>query len=255
MEQIAESHYRVGQGSQAEILRAQLQHTRILQEITMHHRDMGQVQAEIKQALGRPQTSPDITAEPLKERILPPRSDFMDGIQHENPDVAFREQQLMRSAKQVELADKEFRPDFGVEYMYQNTDRKFRDYHMLTLTVTLPNRSRVRSDLAAATEQQRMASSELNAEIQRRMAEAQTQYVTAQASAEQLKIYRDGLIPQAEALYRASVVAYQANRENFDALLSSFRDLLDFEEQYQKELSEHEAALARLESLTGVTLP
>lgn len=101
----------------------------------------------------------------------------------------------------------------------------------------------------------RMAASALSAEVQRRLAEVQSQYVAAQASSEQLKIYREGLIPQAEATYRAALAAYEANRQEFGAVLSSFRDLLDFEEQYQKELSEHESALARLESLTGVTLP
>jgi outer membrane protein TolC len=139
--------------------------------------------------------------------------------------------------------------------MYQNTDRKFRDYYMLTLTVTLPNRGRRRAELAAAAEHQQTATSELNAEIQRRSAEVQSQYVSAQTSGEQLKIYREGLIPQAEATYRAALAAYQANRQDFETLLSSLRDLLDFEEQYQKELSEHESALAHLESLTGVTLP
>jgi isopenicillin N synthase-like dioxygenase len=77
----------------------------------------------------------------------------------------------------------------------------------------------------------------------------------ARTSAEQLRIFREGLMPQSEAAFRAAMAAYQANRQDFETLLSSFRDSLDFEEQYQKELSEHESALARLESLTGVTLP
>jgi outer membrane protein, heavy metal efflux system len=255
MEQITESRYRVGQGNQAEVLRAQLQHTRILQEITMHHREAGQVQAQLKQLLGRSQDSPDIIAEPLRERALPPNGNLLENVLQHNPEVAFRQQVAKRNEKQVELARKEFRPDFGLEYMYQNTDRKFSDYYMLTLTVTLPNRGRRRAELAAATEHQQTAASELSAEIQRRLAEVQSQYVAAQTSGEQLKIYREGLIPQAEATYRAALASYQANRQEFGALLSSFRDLLDFEEQYQKELSEHESALARLESLTGVTLP
>ncbi|MFL6314162.1 MAG: TolC family protein [Terriglobales bacterium] len=255
MEQIAESRYRVGQGNQAEALRAQLQHTRILQEITMHHREAGQVQAQVKQLLGRWQDSPDIIAEPLRERALPPNGNLLENVSQHNPEVAFRQQVAKRNEKQVELARKEFRPDFGLEYMYQNTDRKFRDYYMLTLTVTLPNRGRRRAELAAATEHQQTAASELSAEIQRRLAEVQSQYVAAQTSSEQLKIYREGLIPQAEATYRAARAAYEANRQEFGAVLSSFRDLLDFEEQYQKALSEHESALARLESLTGETLP
>lgn len=255
MEQIAETHYRVGQGNQAEVLRAQLQHTRILQEITMHHREAGQVQAQLKQLLGRAQDSPDIIAEPLRERALPPNANLLESVRQHNPDVAFRQQVAQRNDKQVELARKEFRPDFNLEYMYQNTDRKFRDYYMLTLTVTLPNRGRRRAELAAATEHQQTATSELRAEIQRRLAEVQSQYVASQTSGEQLKIYHEGLIPQAEATYRAALASYQANRQDFGTLLSSFRDLLDFEEQYQKELSEHESALARLESLTGVSLP
>ena len=36
IEQIAESRYRVGKGNQQEVLKAQLQHTRILQEVNMN---------------------------------------------------------------------------------------------------------------------------------------------------------------------------------------------------------------------------
>lgn len=256
MEQIGESRYRVGQGSQAEVLKAQLQHTRILQEITMHHREVGQLQAQIKQLLGRPQDSPDLVAEPLRERALPSdAADLLERVRQHNPEIITRELLGKSAGKQVELAQKEFHPDFGVQYMYQNTDRKFRDYYMLTLSVTFPNRGRKKAELAASVENAKMAASALNAEVQRRLAEVQSEYVTAQTSSEQLKIYREGLIPQAEAAYRASLAAYQSSHQDFGTLLSSFRDLLDFQEQYQKELSEHEAALARLESLTGVELP
>lgn len=256
MEQIAESRYRVGQGNQQEVLKAQLQHTRILQEINLHHREQGQLQARLKQLLARAQESPDIVTEPLRERALPKAaSELLQQTRQNNPEITARERMVKRADLQTELARKEFRPDFGLQYIYQNTDRKFRDYYMLTFTVTLPNRGRRRAELAEATENRQSATAELNAEVQRRQAEVQDQYVMAQTSAEQLKIFREGLMPQAEATLRAAMAAYQANRQDFETLLSSFRDALDFEEQYQKELSEHESALARLESLTGVVLP
>ena len=256
MEQIAESRYRVGQGNQQEVLKAQLQHTRILQEINLHHREQGQLQAQIKQLLARAQDSPDIVTEPLRERALPESaSELLQQARQNNPEINGRERLVKRADLQAELARKEFRPDFGLQYLYQNTDRKFRDYYMLTFTVTLPNRGRRRAELAEATENRQTATAELNAEVQRRQAEVQDQYVMAITSAEQLRIFREGLMPQAEATLRAAMAAYQANRQDFETLLSSFRDVLDFEEQYQKELSEHESALARLESLTGVTLP
>jgi cobalt-zinc-cadmium efflux system outer membrane protein len=256
MEQLAESRYRVGKGNQQEVLKAQLQHTRILQEISMHHRDQAEQQAQLKKLLGRTQESPDIVTEPLHERSLPPDSaDLLRQVGGNNPEVATRTALADRADKLVELSHKEFRPDFAVQYMYQNTDRKFRDYYMATLTVTLPNRDRRRAELAQALEEQKAARDSLDAETQRRKADVQAQYAIAKLSEEQLRIYREGLIPQAEATFRSAQVAYESNRQDFETLLSSFRDMLDFSEQYQKELSEHEAALARLESLTGVVLP
>lgn len=256
LEQVAESRYRVGQGSQQEVLKAQLQHTKILQEISMNHREQGQLQAQLKQALGRPQASPDIVTEPLRERALPANASALLGkVGEGNAEVEVRRQMVQKSEKQTELAHKEFRPDMGLQFMYQNTDRKFRDYYMFTFSVTLPNRGRRKAELAQALEQQQAASAELETEVQRRSAETQDQIVLAQTSAEQLRIYREGLMPQAEATFRAAMAAYEANRQDFETLLSSFLDVLKFEEEYQKELSDHEAALARLESLTGVTLP
>ena len=256
IEQIAESRYRVGGGTQQEVLKAQLQHTRILQQISLNKREQGQFQSQLKAVLGRTQDSPDIVTEPLHERPLSTTpQELLDGVRAANPDVNAREQLVSRAGKQIELAHKEFKPDFGLQYMYQNTDRKFRDYYMLTFSVTLPNRGRRNAELAQAMEEQQAAKSDLASEIQKRQSEVQEQYVMAQTSAEQLKIYREGLIPQAEATYQAALAAYQANRQDFETLLSSLRDILEFKEQYQQELSDHEIALARLESLTGVTFP
>ncbi len=52
------SRYSLGQGSQADVLKAQIEHTKILREITMHHQEMGQLQVSLKQLLHRSQTSP-----------------------------------------------------------------------------------------------------------------------------------------------------------------------------------------------------
>jgi outer membrane protein TolC len=255
IEQIAESRYRVGKGNQQEVFKAQLQHTRILQEINMHHRDQAEAQIQLKRLLGRSQDSPDVMTEPLRERPVPELSELLQQAGATNPEVAARKAGVDRADKMIELAHKEFRPDFASEYMYQNTDRKFRDYYLFTFTMTLPNRGRRRAELAQALEERRAASAELDAEKQRRMAEVQEEYQTARLSGDQLKIYREGLMPQAEATLQSAMAAYQANQQDFETLLSSFRDVLDFEEQYQKELSVHESALARLESLTGVTVP
>src|ERR1700746_114397 len=70
VEQATEARYRVGQGNQQDALKAQLQHTKILQEIAHHHQEEGQLEAQLKQVLNRPQTSPDIITEPLTSTFL-----------------------------------------------------------------------------------------------------------------------------------------------------------------------------------------
>jgi len=254
VEQIVESRYRVGKGNQQEVLKAQLQSTKILQEITMHHREVGQLEAQLKQLLNRPQESPDIQTEPLAARSLTySASDLLSLAKQENPNVKAQEAMLAKTESQVELAKKEFRPDFTVQYMYQNTDRKFRDYYMAGFSITLPNRGRRKAELAEAEANRDQANKQLEAEVQHRLAEVQDQYVVAQTSAEQLKIYKDGLIPQSNATFQSALAGYQANRQDFETLLSSFMDVLNLETEYQRELADHEVAMARLEMLTGVS--
>src|SRR5712672_4297014 len=71
VQEASEALYRVGRGNQQDVLKAQLQHTKILQEISHHHQEEGLLEAQIKQVLGRPQESADIVAETLTLRALP----------------------------------------------------------------------------------------------------------------------------------------------------------------------------------------
>ncbi|MGA7318250.1 MAG: TolC family protein [Silvibacterium sp.] len=68
--QDATAHYQVGQGMQQDILEAQVNHTKIVREITMHHQQKGRLQAHLKGLLNRDQTLPDIVNEDLNETPL-----------------------------------------------------------------------------------------------------------------------------------------------------------------------------------------
>src|SRR5437868_10667061 len=88
VQQAAEARYRVGQGNQQDVLKAQLQHTKILQEIAHHHQEQGLLEAQIKQLLGRPQESADIVAETLTMRSLPyTATELLHRAREQNHDV------------------------------------------------------------------------------------------------------------------------------------------------------------------------
>jgi outer membrane protein, heavy metal efflux system len=256
VQEASESRYRVGQGNQQDVLKAQLQHTKILQEIAHHHQEGGLLQAQIKQVLGRPQESADIVTETLTVRTLPySAAELLQKAREQNPDVHSKQASIRQQETQVELAHKNFRPDFNVQYAYEHTGSQTRDYYMATFGIRLPNRGRQKAELAEARENQERARLELDAESQRVLSEVQQQYVRAKTSEEQLKIYSDGLVPQSEATFQSAQSAYQSNRQDFESLLSGFLDVLNLDLEYRNELVEHESALAELERLTGVDLP
>ena len=256
VEEAAEARYRVGQGNQQDVLKAQLQHTKILQEVAHHHQEEGLLEAQLKQFLGRPQESPDIVADILRLRVLPyTAAELLQRAGEQNPDVHSKQASIQQQQTQVELAHKNFRPDFNVQYMYQHNASQFKDYYMATFGIRLPNRGRQKAELAEAQQNQERARQELDTESQRVLSEVQQQYVRAKTSEERLKIYSDGLVPQSEATFRSALSAYQSNRQDFESLLSGFLDVLNLDLEYRGELVEHESALAELERLTGVDLP
>jgi cobalt-zinc-cadmium efflux system outer membrane protein len=253
--QDATAHYQVGQGMQQDVLQAQVNRTKIVKEITMHHQQMGQMQAHIKGLLNRDQGSPDIVTEDLIETPLEHSSnELLVVVRQNNPQIQVDASSIRKQDAQLASAKRESKPDFEVGYMYQNTDRKYRDYYMFTFDVRFPRKKRVNAEVAEATERRAESQQTLDAHLQQQLAEVQQEYVKATSDEELLKEYREGLIPQSDAAYRATLSAYAFNREQFIHVLSYFTDVLNLKLEYAETLEDHEAALAHLESLTGATL-
>jgi cobalt-zinc-cadmium efflux system outer membrane protein len=253
--QDATAHYQVGQGMQQDVLQAQVNRTKIVREITMHHQQMGQIQANLKGLLNRDQGSPDIVTEDLIATPLQRTSDeLLAMVRQNNPQLQVDASSIRKQDAQLASAKREGKPDFEVGYMYQNTDRKYRDYYMFTFDVRVPRKARVNAEIAEATERRSESQQTLNAHLQQQLAEVREGYVKAASDEELLKEYREGLIPQSDAAYRATLSAYASNREQFIHVLSYFTDTLNLRLEYVQTLVDHEAALAHLESLTGATL-
>jgi outer membrane protein TolC len=237
--QSALSQYSLGQGSQADVLKAQLEHTKILREVTMHH---SQESADI--------LPEHLTATPLRYtadelRVL---------VQGHNPAVYMDAKAVEKQDAQLKSAQRDGKPDFNVGYMFEQTGGGYRDYYVLTLNMRLPRHKRVEGEIAEASERLNQSKQELDSHVQQQLAEVQKQYVAVSSAEELLKEYQEGLIPQAEAAFHSEEAAYQSNKQQFAPVLSSLLDVLSFKHDYQQALFDHETALARLETLTGATL-
>lgn len=253
--QDATAHYQVGQGMQQDVLEAQVNRTKIVREITMHHQQMWRIQAHLKGLLDRDQQLPDIVTEGLTASRLKATSDeLLAVVKKNNPQLQVDASAIQKQDAQVASAKREGKPDFELGYMYQNTDRKYRDYYMFTFDVRFPRKKRVNAEIAEAQEKLIASQQTLNAHLAQQLSQVQQLYVQASSDEEQLKEFREGLIPQSDAAYRATLSAYASNKDQFTHVLSYFTDLLNLKLEYAETLLDHETALAHLESLTGVTL-
>src|SRR5258708_6274472 len=190
MQQSVESRYRVGQGNQQDVIKTQLQHTKILREIAMHHQEEEQLQAQLKQVLSRAQSSPDIVTEALSQTPLHySDAELLNRVRDQNSSVRSRAEMVRRQQSQVELSHKELRPDFNVSYTYEHTADQFRDYYMASFGIRLPNRGRQAAALAEAVQNEERAKQELQTELDRVLSEVEQQYVLVRRSEDQLKIY------------------------------------------------------------------
>src|SRR5713101_6347499 len=122
VEKAADARYRSGMGTQQDLLQAQLQQTKLLREIAMHHLEVGKLEAQIKQNLNRPQDSPDIEPTDLVETpLVQTYAELLAAAQVQNPEIASAKKMIERQSLQVDLARKDFYPDFNVQYMWQRT--------------------------------------------------------------------------------------------------------------------------------------
>jgi len=258
VEQAADARYRSGLGTQQDVLQAQLQKTKLLREIAMHHLQVGKLEAQLKQLLNRSQESPDIEPADLTETPLAQTYGHLLAMaQVQNPEMAGAQKMIEKQSLQVDLARKDFYPDFNVQYMWQRTDpAQFRAYYMLSVGIKVPiyGSRKQRPELAQAESQQLRARSELQAQSQQLAGDLRSQYVIVHQTSELLKIHREGLSPQARSEFQSGLAAYQSNKQDFQALLTAFLDVLHLDEDYWQNLAEYETAIARLEQLTGLSL-
>ena len=257
VQKIADGRYRVGEGSQQDILKAQLERTKLLREVVHHHELMAAQQALLRKLLNRPPDSPDVSTEPLVETPLVYTSeDLLAKVRGENPEVAGQYETVKRQSLQVEIARKDRYPDFSLQYMWQHTAEPFRDYYMLSVSARIPiyRRRKLNPEMTQAVEELNRSRREYESQIQTAYFDVRNQYLAAETASQMLKIYREGLIPQALAVYQSGLTSYQSGGVDFETLFSSLLDVLNFDGEYWKTLMEHETALARIEQITGVPL-
>ena len=254
IQQVAETRYRVGQGLQQDLIKAQLQTIEILKEHAMHHQEEDQEQLELKQFLGRDGDSPNIEigkVEATHLQLDPAQLAQLSAAG--SRELAADRAMADRSAEALKLAHQGYWPDFTVGYSFEKTGPGFRDYYMLNLGAKIPLyfwRKQTPAIEQAALEAE-AAREQARATQLQVFSEAESSLVAMRTAERMMSIYRDGLIPQAETSKASAMAAYQVGKVDFQTLLSSVLDLQNLRQEYYRSLADHEIAIAKIQRVIG----
>jgi outer membrane protein, heavy metal efflux system len=167
-----------------------------------------------------------------------------------------REQRMIeRDQYAVNLAQKDYRPDFSVSYMYQQRP-DLPDMHGFTVAANIPIFYGTKQREAVREQTQQLASSQQNKENRQTELSfaVKQQYLLAKSSEQLLKLYSQAIVPQSSLALESSMASYQTGTVDFLTILTNFTVVLDYEVSYYRELANYQMALANLEPLVGVEL-
>lgn len=252
--QTVEAQYHVGKSQQQDVLKAQLELTAVLKELEMNRQEVGQSQANFKAILGREQDSSSIEIGDVTptELALDDRRLRELGLNN-SPTLKQAKAMEERSQTALELARRDYIPDFNVGYSYENTGRGIRDYYMLTLGAKIPLyfwRKQTPAVEQAALEKE-SAHADAYSKRLSVTSELQNQAIALQTTQRVLKLYSDGLIPQAQATLASALAAYRVSKVDFQTLLSSVIDVLRLRQEYYRTLADHEIVVAKIQEIIG----
>jgi cobalt-zinc-cadmium efflux system outer membrane protein len=254
------AEYTTGKVAQADVLRAQMALTRLSEHHVMLEQDHDVALAQLNVLMGRSPDEPVEIAGTYRGTAALPSLDELKRIAIEHrPELTALRKQIAKAGDESQLARLAMKPDFTVAagYMLMPTGSMSRNAYMAELTMNLPklNRSRHEGEAKQADAATDVARAELDARTSAVFLEIRQAQIEVQSAQRRVKLYRDTLMPQAEAAFKATTAAYQNNRGEFMNLIDSQNLLLDIRTDYFKALSAGDAGSAQLERAIGAPLP
>lgn len=261
--EIAQTKYKVGQGLQQDVLLAQLELSKLIDNAIQLSSARKQTVAQLNALLNQP-TEQIIQLPALKTiDIALPTLLSPDSILHvaEQYRPALSQQQLLIDAAtdRQKLAERDLLPDFNVGAAYgfrsgdnsNGTDRA--DLMSFQVGINVP---------LFAEHKQKMAISQRHSEVKQQQFALQDKWLTIQAditstmaeyeqAKQQVSLFKTGIIPQANQTVASMLAGYQVNKVDFLNLIRAQITLYNYQTKQWQAISEAKSALAKLIAIVG----
>ncbi|HSO08810.1 MAG TPA: TolC family protein, partial [Desulfoprunum sp.] len=257
----AETMYGVGQGQQQEVLRAQLQRSKMEEMRIDLQQKQRSLTATLNSLLYRPVEVPLPAPPPLViEAVAVTQAELEQLADAHRPALKALAARIDKANIGRDLAEKEFLPDFtfSLEYMVleEAMGSEGDDMYTASVSFNLPvQRARRHAMVAEAGAEGRMVLAERNV-LRNQIRQAVADGLAALDRTRRLaELYDQGLIPQATAALEATLASYRVGKTDFMKVLDSRMSLFDLEREYHDAVAENRMQLAVLEALVGTPLP
>ena len=256
----AEIRYAVGKVPQQDVFKAQVAQSEVLNNLITVGQERQVAEAMLNALLNRPTTAPF----PPPPELIPdiPAGEWRvdDLIQQAlqlRPELKEMEAAIRGAEKTLDLADRNRKyPDFflGWQYWFAPTAEIEHTYAVMA-TVTIPfspwtiNKHNKEVEGAGLT----VAKSTADYQAMKNMVffEIRDAFAKLEAARQQLRLFRDALIPQTEHSFKAALAAYEVGKVEFISLMEAARAIRDMKLGYYRALVDFEQRLADLERAVG----
>jgi outer membrane protein, heavy metal efflux system len=253
---IAEASFAVGKGLQQDVLKAQVEISKLSEQLTVLEQRRQTAEARLNSLLFREPETPVGIPKELKPR------DFTWSLTELNetaltnfPTLKAQRRRIDREQYGVALAKQEFYPDFSVGLTYLNRPGMPEMYGVnVGVKIPLYFWQKQRPAVAEATASAAMERQRLENATTLLFFRLKDRYLAATTAQRLVKLYGTTIIPQSSLALEAALAGYEAGKVDFLTLLDNLVTLRNYELSYYEQLSNVEKAVAALEPLVGLTL-
>jgi len=252
---ITQTRYSLGQAIQEDVIRNQVEISKMVDDLIMLQQRKRALTARLNFFLNRPPNSPlgrpvEIDFRPVAFSI----DDLQQQAVAENPMLKSLKQDIAARGKNVDLARRDYLPDFSLKFAYGQRDDRLDMYTgMIEMNLPIFFKSKQDRKVAEAYADVRSAQAKYDG------AQNEIFYMIADMGSmverleRKIELYRTGIIPQSRLQIDTALSAYMVNKADFMTLLDSRMRLYRYELDYHDALTEYEKSLAALEAAVGTT--
>ncbi|MDH4271934.1 MAG: TolC family protein [Candidatus Aminicenantes bacterium] len=257
--QVTEIKYATGSGLQQDVLRAQVELSKLEDDLTMWQQKRAAGTARLNALLNRDQGSPfELTPKDLAlpEDPLPLVS--LSGVEERRPLLKAWKEKMDRAEAAVELARRDYWPNFTVGASYSQRDNlasgmKMYDFFSFTVSLNIPLYYKRKQGAKVAEKE--LDETAVAAEYENAragvLAEIESLKADLERNKKRVELYQGGILLQAQQSLESALAGYQVGKVDFLTLINNWMMVENYELQYFFALADYHKALAGYELAVG----